>query len=519
MLCVYDDHIDLEELDKSELFSFCKKRNFNLSKIKTIHNFINSKYQEYDIEWKAKLYLYVNNIDSPNKCYCGNWTTFVSTTKGFREFCSAECAHKSNKLIERRKKTNIEKWGVENPMQSDFVKSSFKSSIIKKWGVDNISKLESIKKKKEISMISKFGVKFNSQREEVRISNSNRISSYNKENNTKRHTEYWIDKLSKLNLKFISKELNSIIEIKCPFKNHTFKIHKTTYNDRVKNNTPICTICNPVDDFSSHKENEIIDWLSSEYNGEIIKSYRDSLEIDIYLPQLKIGLEFNGLYWHSDVYKEKNYHKFKSEHFNKKGIRIFHIWEDDWIFKKDIIKSQILNLIGKSNRIPARKCEVKIISDTKMSKDFLIKNHIQGHVSSIIKIGLFYDEELVSLMTFDKFEGRKKMKLREWNLNRFCNKLNYSVVGGFTKLLRFFINNYQPIKIISYSDSSWSSGKVYENSGFSCTKEILPDYKYIIKDVRINKSRFRKNKTGMSERELKTNKIWDCGKKKWEINY
>jgi hypothetical protein len=207
----------------------------------------------------------------------------------------------------------------------------------------------------------------------------------------------------------------------------------------------------------------------------------------------------------------------KSKFFEKKGIHIFHIWEDDFDEKEEIIKSQIQNIIGKSQKIPARKCEVKEINDINLIKEFLNQNHIQGCSNSKIKIGLFFNSELVSLMTFDKFEGRIKMKEDEWNLNRFCNKSGLSVIGGASKLLSFFTKKYNPNRIISYSDKDWSKGELYQKLGFKKVHETIPDYKYLVNFKRIHKSNFKKSITGISESNLDLPKIWDCGKIKWEF--
>jgi hypothetical protein len=170
------------------------------------------------------------------------------------------------------------------------------------------------------------------------------------------------------------------------------------------------------------------------------------------------------------------------------------------------------------NKIFARRCQVKEIKNTKMVNNFLKENHIQGNVRSCLKLGLFYDNELVSLMTFDHFEGRKKMFNNEWNLSRFCNKLNTQVVGGASKILKHFIKSYDVERIVSYADKGWSNGNLYENIGFNKLYDVNPDYKYIINNVRFNKSSFRKSRTGISESKLDINKIWDCGKIKYEIN-
>jgi hypothetical protein len=131
-------------------------------------------------------------------------------------------------------------------------------------------------------------------------------------------------------------------------------------------------------------------------------------------------------------------------------------------------------------------------------------------------LGLYYNGELVSLMTFDHFEGRKKMVDNEWNINRFCNKLDTIVVGGSSKLLNFFIKTYSPKRIISYADKDWSIGNLYETLGFKMVSETKPDYKYILDGRRIHKSRYRKSFTGISESDLNIFKVFDCGKIKFE---
>ena len=115
------------------------------------------------------------------------------------------------------------------------------------------------------------------------------------------------------------------------------------------------------------------------------------------------------------------------------------------------------------------------------------------------------------------------MKQEEWNLNRFCNKLNYSVTGGASKLLKYFVDNYEPRRVISYADRDWSTGNLYKKLGFVLVSETKPDYKYVINGVRKHKSGFRKSKLKYTQSEssfMLSNgvpKVWDCGKLKFEI--
>ena len=271
----------------------------------------------------------------------------------------------------------------------------------------------------------------------------------------------------------------------------------------------------------------MFNYIKQLYDYEIIQSYRDKYEIDIYLPELKLGFEFNGLYWHSDKHKDNSYHKNKSDFFNQKGIQIIHIWEDEWILKKDIIKSIILNKLGKNpNKIFARKCYASLITDKSIIKKFLNENHIQGYIFNKINIGLTYENELVSIMCFNNLEGRKIID-DGFNLNRFCNKLNTNVIGGASKLLNFFIKNNECNFIISYADYGISNGNLYNKLGFKLVSKGNPDYKYIIQGIRRHKSGFKKEKLGIKG-ELITesdfmkmnniHKIFDCGKIKFRLD-
>ena len=236
------------------------------------------------------------------------------------------------------------------------------------------------------------------------------------------------------------------------------------------------------------------------------------------------------MYWHSNKYKEKNYHLDKTNYFKEKGIRIIHIWEDDWNLKKDIIKSQIINLIGLSSKIWARKCKIKEITDIKLVKDFLNNNHIQGYTKSSLKIGLYYEEELVSMMIFDNIEGRYKMEEGGWNLSRFCSKKNTSIIGGASKILKYFTNEYSPKRIISYADMDWSNGELYHILKFKLINTLKPDYKYIVDGKRLNKQSFTKSKlkkigfdASLTESDITKNmgieKVYNVGQLKFELNF
>lgn len=253
------------------------------------------------------------------------------------------------------------------------------------------------------------------------------------------------------------------------------------------------------------------------------KILKSKQELDIYLPKFNLAFEFNGLYWHNELNKNKNYHLNKTKECNSQGIRLFHIFEDEWNHKKEIIKSMISNILHKNeNKIYARQCEIKEI-DAKTSYNFLISNHLQGNCNGSIKIGLFYNDKLISLMVFGPsrhFIGNGK---HTYELLRFCNTLNTNVIGGASKLFKHFIKKYQPNDIISYADKRWSLGNLYNTLGFTLYNESKPNYYYVIGDKRVYRYNLRKNilikkyncPKEKTEKEFcfeqKWYRIYDCG--------
>lgn len=255
---------------------------------------------------------------------------------------------------------------------------------------------------------------------------------------------------------------------------------------------------------------------------EIIQNYRENKEIkelDIYIPSKQFAIEYNGLFWHSELEKDKNYHLNKTN----ACLRLFHIFEDEWSNKREIVKSMLINILAKnSTRIYARKCELKMVQPHE-ARIFLENNHLQGKCGATYHYGLYYNNELVSLMTFGKTRHFVGKSSENFELLRFCNKLNTDVVGGASKLLKHFINDIKPKAIISYADKRWSIGNLYEKLGFEKYNESKPNYYYIINGNRIYRYNLRKSvlikryncPSNMTEKEFckqqKWYRIYDCG--------
>lgn len=250
-------------------------------------------------------------------------------------------------------------------------------------------------------------------------------------------------------------------------------------------------------------------------------------ELDLYIPELNIGIELDGLYWHSDDKKDKNYHLNKTEECEKNGIQLIHIFEDEWMFNKGIVLERLKQILGCNNnlqKINARECYIKEI-DSKTKNNFLSEFHLQGKDASVIKLGSFYNDELVAVMTFSYGNISKGSRPQEgiWELNRFCTNYHYHMPGIASKLLEYFKRNYNWTKIFSYADRRWSQGNLYRKLGFEEIHKTKPNYWYISRDRRIHRFNLRKsnNEGNLSEQTIRRNEgysvIWDCGNIKFEL--
>ena len=416
--------------------------------------------------------------------------------------------------IEQMKQTNLERYGVEYAQNSDIIKEKIKCTNLKRYGNEYAIGSDTVRKKIVETSIDKYD-------------DTNPYRG-------KLHREL-IKKFPELigfsGNKYICKCLN----INCDAcEKKQFELPSPIFRRRKNQGIELCPILNPilVSDGTSDIENDIYLYIKSIYSGKIIQNDRSILngkEIDIYLPEMNLAIEFNGLYWHSEVYKDKMYHQEKTILCENKGIQLIHIWEDDWLDKKDIVKDIIQSKLGMNDKIPARKCTIKEVS-SKESKEFLEKYHIQGNVNASIRIGLYYDDSLVEIATFGKLRNilHSNGQENQYELYRLCSKSGYTVVGGVSKLLTYFIRKYQPKQIVSYANLDISNGNVY-NSFFKKISITSPGYYWAKDGYKYHRSNFTKHivvKNGYDKNkteeeimhELGYYKVYDSGNIKyvWE---
>lgn len=299
----------------------------------------------------------------------------------------------------------------------------------------------------------------------------------------------------------------------------------------------ICRICHPKLLLHPNKkiETEFHRFLIECGISDVIPNDRMILypkEIDFYIASKKIAFEINGLYWHSELYKDKTYHIEKTLNLKNKNIRCIHIFEDEWNKKRDILKSKIKHILNVSECevVYARKCECMVIDSIEKGK-FLNTNHIQSNDKSVYNVGAFFKNKLVAVMTFTnpRISLGYVQNKNFIELSRFATDNNLKVVGIASKLFKFATKHFNFNHIISYADIRYTDfyKNVYEKIGFKLTSQTNPNYFWCKNDKRHHRYTFTKHKLvsdghdkTKTESEimhsLKYYKIWDCGHFKYE---
>ena len=303
-----------------------------------------------------------------------------------------------------------------------------------------------------------------------------------------------------------------IIETICPAC-HEYAKH--AFDTRIKNGVqPLCRSCHvkQTSCFVSKYEQEIADYINTIYDESPIQNDRSVLcgkELDLYYPKKQIAIEFNGMYWHDENHKPKDYHFNKFKLCKDKNIRLVSIYESDWFNKHDNIINLLKNIFIESKIIYARNCTISKL-DHKTKSDFINKYHFYGDSNQgTISYGLYYNDELVSVMSFGKVRGQNKLHNNKdhYELVRFVTKDNMRIIGGASKLFKKFISEYHPVYIICYSDNDFFTGETYNKLGFKLKSlgESI-DYQWV------------KGTKALSRYECMTNKLLEKYPKYRNIN-
>ncbi len=446
-----------------------------------------------------------------------------------------ETKQKISKIKKENYKTGkIIHWNTGKHL-SDFTKQKIsKSNKGRKFTEDQLINLKNAMKEivARVDYVPGFLGKKHSEQSKEKITNALKISWIEKSSNI---INSFINIANKENIEVLSIEDNYWFNFKCNNCNNNFSFSRQIFRPSTKFGENICPICHPRNSGTSNIEKDFFNEIKNIWPTALANDRQvlKGKEIDVLISEKKLGFEFTGLYWHSEKnYNEPKHLLWKQQYAHKMGLRLITIFEDEWLNKKEIVLSKIKSMVGLSDKtVYARQCKISEIEYQECSI-FLDNNHIQGKDSATnVRLGLIYNDELVMVATFKKSIFVKGGKGIEWELSRMTSKLNLNIIGGASKLIKFFIKKYSNnFQLITYADKRWSSGNVYEKIGFKYIGDSPPSYWYMIDyKNRIHRSSLMKHnllkmggKTELTEWEnaqtLGYDRIWDCGTLKFIYN-
>jgi hypothetical protein len=483
--------------------------------------------------------------------FCGRATVCACAKKSIGEKISEHHDNLTNEqqkeINERRKKTNLLRHGVENVGQTSATRTAHKNfyldpakvakqtllqktTMLNKYGVDNAMKFSVVRERANITNFKKYGV-VNPMMSKQFIAKmkKTKIEKYTSHTIAKKNYSRFIQmirenfELDALISKeeYIGVQSRPFVNFSCVVCGHQFK----KIFDYAS--LPRCLVCHPSDvSYKSKEELSVFEFIKNLNLAHVAisgdRSVLNPYEIDIFIPEMKIGIEYCGLYWHSDISggKSWNYHHRKFEAANKKDIQLLTIYSDEWLYKKSIVENLIKSKLGINDSTTfARKCTV-----VKLNRNDAIQFYDQYHLIGAptklpVNFGLLFDNKIVAVMSFSPANKD------EYELVRFATAGR--VVGGASKLLTHFKRQYSPRTITSFSDNRYSNGGLYKTLGFFQCGTVPPMQYYVHKhQLRIHKRGLSKNKMMKIDptinktltewemaKSLGYDRIWDCGKK------
>lgn len=404
-----------------------------------------------------------------------------------------EWATQNEDVKEKTKQTCLDRFGVSSPMKSDEIKKKIIDGHIQKYGISHPLKIKYVDNKRLATNLDKYKTKHPFTSKKVLDDNRMRIRKL-------RYDDY-ITNLKHKNLimlldrdSYINSQSGEVVEFKCTNCDSTFEsviLHETRM---------FCDNCITT---TSSAENELKDWLISlgikniEQNKRFYyKPHPHRYDIDLYLPDYNYGIEYHGLYYHKYAYNDsiigksdKKHHQNQYKFFKEKGIRLVQVFENEYLQRPNIVKSIIKSQLGLSDiKISSDDCII-IQLDNQTYKEFLNDNNLYGYTYSTIRLGLLFKNELVSVIGISKSKSIKY----QYEIIRFCSKLNTTITGSFNKLFSYFKTTNDVESVISYVDVRYFDGGSYKDWEYDGMTD--PNYYYFKSDLQLhNRMKYQKHK-------------------------
>lgn len=461
-------------------------------------------------EMPERLYCIVHNLSSSPLCQvCTTQPAmFSSYARGYLRVCSRTCTNRDPErsrriaqnhdyvaATQKARHTNQQRYGVSWTTQSSTMKQKSRDTKLQRYGSSTYTNLQQAQQTNQ----QRYGVLWTTQsphiKEKMEATKTRRRPEL-------RNPEWLRQQNTTKSITQIAQELGVTYRaVYLRFQHYQIPMtfFRPTYNQQ---------------------QRELVDFIQSLGVDRIVINDRTQIapkELDLYLPEYQLAIEYNGLYWHSE---DPQRHLEKHELCRAKNIRLIQIWDSEWLTKRPIVESILRSVLHKNQSIYARTCIIRPLSSEEY-RHFLEHHHLQGSVASSIRYGLFHKQQLVSVIGCGSSRFNRNY---DYELHRFCTHTDYTIVGGFSKLFKHVIQTHSIRSLISYCDRRIFTGMVYAHNGFSHLHTTPPGYFYHKNGVIQSRHTFQKHKLAaildqfdpnLSEHENCTKhgwlRVWDCG--------
>ena len=433
----------------------------------------------------------------------------------------------------RYREIMLGKHGVPEYFQSDEFKEKSRATLQATRGVDNISQTQEWHDKVAETSLEKYGavhfMKSESGKAKIRETNMKLYGSPNyatSEEFHRRIVDKYVARIGEFKCEILSVDARSHVTFRCGVCGNVSTEQPQFIKRRTDEGLTPCPHCHRKNNPVSLEETGVVEFVKSlgvtveHYDRDFLGSYG----ADIVVESHKTIIEYDGIFWHCELYKDSNYHLEKKLLAEEKGYRLIHVFSDEWLYKRPVVESRLRYLFGAPGmeRVFARDCLVKDVQPDAAAA-FLERNHIQGAVNSRWAYGLYQGKRLLSLMTF----GMSRFEKDTVELLRFCSDRDVNVVGAAGKLFKHFVDAHPEVsELTSYADARWSTGDAfYTKLGFELDSMSSPGYFIVDGDIRRNRMQFQRHKIARPGDEGKTEhditlerglfRIYDCGQYKY----
>ena len=505
------------------------------------------------------LTVFTQKIEAPPRCkMCDGLVRFNRQLCQYATYCSTKCQNNDPAVKARHAATNIQRYGVANAAMNVDVKQrqakttterygatcflatesgkrKSRETCLRKYGVSHTSMVPELNERRRATMLTRYGAPHALQ---VKALRDKRAATCRDRYGDAYPSVWKLRELCARQREEVYDGLAALFpqyEIQCTRAQFLgLHEHANTWRCRdcgatfTRSGVPYCRC---------HRSFAMEDALFRLVRGlcpDAIRGTRGVLpsgrEIDVYVPSRNTGFEFDGLYWHSELYRDKRYHLGKTEEAEAAGVRLVHVFEDEWTLQGELVREKVSALLGAAARpVSARACVVERLPRGD-ADDFLRHNHIQGPaLSASVHLGLADSNGLVAVCTF----GRIGRHDGAWYLERYATRSGCRVRGGCSRLLAAFVRDYKPEVVRTFADRRWSVGGMYERTGFTLVGKARPAYWYVRPSDnpirRIHRFNLRRANLlaelgradgGETESELAAMcgyvRIWDCGQLVYE---